>query len=507
MARTPNTRRSKSTRKPVTLDLQAQKTPKGEKAGGKVPEAEPVAFEEFQRDETQSRAAGAAGTARTAADASARDAVERGKTESARAAESTKGTSDSSASAAGSSAAYSASSPPSRSSSGGMATALAAGLLGGVLALVVAGLLQWGGILPTPRGGADLDPLQTRLDELRGDVDTLQSAGPAGTPEELQAQIDSASAAASSSQEALETLRSDMDALNQQVATLSDAVSSGDAGENAGLETLSERVNNLESTVSEMSDQASQGDASDEMQQTVTDLSGQLDQMRQRVDELAGAVDAVPGSLEERFTSIDDRLGEMSSQMTALSDRLGAVESDIDSGAGSRVAAAIAASSLKNAVDRGGEFMTELEAFSAVGGSQESVDSLRTYAASGVPTLAQLNERYPAVANRIVAATDGVGPDAGIGDRLMASARNLVKVRPVGEVEGDTPGAIAARMEVALKNGDLQRFIDQWETLPDPAKNASKEFASDVRARMRVDSLISDVLTGTMENARPAEGE
>jgi hypothetical protein len=58
---------------------------------------------------------------------------------------------------------------------------------------------------------------------------------------------------------------------------------------------------------------------------------------------------------------------------------------------------------------------------------------------------------------RIVAASRGVGEDAGIGERLMASARSLVQVRPVGEVEGEEPGAIAARMEVALSEGNLDR--------------------------------------------------
>ena len=84
--------------------------------------------------------------------------------------------------------------------------------------------------------------------------------------------------------------------------------------------------------------------------------------------------------------------------------------------------------------------------------------------------------------------------------RLMSSARSLVKVRPVGEVEGDTQGAIAARMEVSLKKGDLAAVVGEWDTLPDHAKAASQAFIGDVKARIEVDGLtekaLGSVLTG-----------
>ena len=187
--------------------------------------------------------------------------------------------------------------------------------------------------------------------------------------------------------------------------------------------------------------------------------------------------------------------------MSALDARLARVEADIDAGAGSRVAGAIAASALKSASDRGLPFMGELESYASVAGSGETVEALRAYAASGVPTQAQLVERFPAVANRIVASASGVGEDAGIGERLMASARSLVQVRPVGEVAGDDPGAIAARIEVALQRSDLGRAISEWESLPDAARTASQGFADDLKARRRLDSLITDVLGGAMDGA------
>lgn len=523
MANNPKSRHSKPTRKPVTLDLKAEKAPAepetGKKTGAKVPAAEPVAFDFGEGSKRYKN------TATNAVDRSAQGAVEggttrreagkneAGKNEIGKDEAGRSGAADTASekAAAGTASATGGGGgePPKTGSGGGGRPAsrgggmgfLGASLLGALMALAIAALLQWFGVIPSARNAVDLDPVEESLSTLRADVEKMQNAPPPGTPTEMQAQLDSASAATASSQKAIEAMKSTISELGQQVAALNDAVSSGGAGEGAGLEALTTRVSTVESALSALNDRIDQSggtaEAVSQLQQVVNGLSKDMQQMRQSADGASGALD-------QRLAPMDQRLADLAASIKDIENRLTAVEKDIDSGAGSRVAAAIAASSLKSAVDRGGSFMTELESFAAVGGSTQSVEALRQYAASGVPTLAQLNARYPQVANRIVASTSGVGADAGIGERLMASARSLVTVRPVGEVEGDTSGAIAARMEVALKQGDLQKFLDEWKTLPDAAQSASKDFADDVRARAKVDNLIGDVLTGAMEQAAPA---
>ena len=168
------------------------------------------------------------------------------------------------------------------------------------------------------------------------------------------------------------------------------------------------------------------------------------------------------------------------------------------------VARAIAAAGLKSAIDRGSAFATELEAYASVAGEDETVAQLRDFAASGVPTVTQLSDGFAAVANRIVATGQGLDENASLGDRLMSSARSLVQVRPVGEAEGDTPGAIAARVETRLKDGNLEGALAEWETLPDPAKAASADFMDRVRARQTVDQLVAGALANAMSAARPS---
>ena len=73
---------------------------------------------------------------------------------------------------------------------------------------------------------------------------------------------------------------------------------------------------------------------------------------------------------------------------------------------------------------------------------------------------------------------------------LLSSALSVVKVRPVGNVEGDTPEAIIARIEDKLRNGDMKGAALEWNNLPDAGKAASAEFEKTLQARIKVEELV-----------------
>lgn len=496
MVQQPKSRRSKSTRKPVTIDLEANEVQTEAAAGPDVHPAEPVAFEQAsdsgaapetvmdQREDAIRETVKTAGT-----DEEAREAIEAGDGPAEEAAETetpreTRG----------------ATAPPPAARRGGGMTWLGGGVLGGLVALLIAGGLQWAGLLPLLRQPeqVDLSPVQERINDLAARVEELRTT-PGAIPDDITERADANEAAANANSDAIAALRNDVSGLGDRLMALNETVSSGGAGENAGLETLSERATAIEGSLDSMRARIdtleSAGPAGDGGEGTSA-LSQDLSAVQEQVAGLRSDVDALTQSL-----------GDAASRIDAMAARLDKVEGDIEAGAGSRVAAAIAASALKSAADRGGSFMSELEAYASVAQDQDTVAALRDYAASGVPTVSQLSERFPTVANRIVATASGVGSDAGIVDRLTASARSLVQVRPVGEVEGDRPGEIAARMEVALKDGDLSRVVSQWETLPEPAQQASSAFIADVKARNELDTLIARVLSGAVASAETGTGE
>jgi hypothetical protein len=150
---------------------------------------------------------------------------------------------------------------------------------------------------------------------------------------------------------------------------------------------------------------------------------------------------------------------------------------------------------LKAAIDRGGSFETELHTFGTVAGDDPAVAGLQAFAANGVPSRSELHREFPRVADTMLEATVQPDPDQGIAGRLLSSAMSVVKVRRVGDVEGETPEAIVARIEEGLRNGNLQASLREWDTLPEPAKATAQAFRQKLDARIQVENLVGGTLT------------
>ncbi|PYE88921.1 COG4223 family protein [Phyllobacterium leguminum] len=207
--------------------------------------------------------------------------------------------------------------------------------------------------------------------------------------------------------------------------------------------------------------------------------------------------------LEEKITSASAQATQSASQdsgsIADIQSKLAALETRImDQSRQPAIAAAIAATALKSAIDRGGSFAAELDTYRAMAPQSTDIEALGKFAAAGVPTIADLNHQFDDVANRIVATEQNADPNASVVDQLLASAKSLVKARPVGEVSGNSIGAITARIEAALARGDLDRAIAEWETLPDAAKAVSADFATQMKARRDTNALVSRTLASAL---------
>ena len=180
----------------------------------------------------------------------------------------------------------------------------------------------------------------------------------------------------------------------------------------------------------------------------------------------------------------------------ALQMRIEAVEKKLDQPRDDvEVAVAIASAGLKAAIDRGGPFTAELSTLEGISPEDPAVKELKTFAASGVPSRTTLVADFPKVADTILAASRSDDPNQSFTDRLMSSAFSAIQVRPVGEVEGEGPEAIVARMEARLTNGDLPAAAAEWAKLPEPAKKASEGYKRLLDARIRVEQLVGTALT------------
>lgn len=287
---------------------------------------------------------------------------------------------------------------------------IAAGIVGGLVALLAAGSMQYAGYLPpfSANSGAseELNALQAQVTSLRQQIENTPQA------------------------------TADTSALEQRIAALE-----GGNGGSAETSALAERIATLEAAL--QSQTASQGTATEDLTRRLSEVEAKLNEPRDDVE----------------------------------------------------VARAIASAALKAAIDRGGPFLTELDTLSKVTPDDPAIASLRSFATTGVPSRAELLRNFPDVANAMLSAIHQPDPSQGIVERLTESALSLVKVRPVGNIEGETPEAVIARMENKLRNGDLQGAALEWDALPDAAKTVSADYKKSLDARINVENLVGDTLS------------
>jgi hypothetical protein len=293
-------------------------------------------------------------------------------------------------------------------------TLIAAGIFGGIVALLLAGSMQYAGYLP----GATPAPA------------TSNTAG----------------------------LSSEIAALRQEIAALRNRPAAAAAPDAA----LANRVAALETAP-----RASSGAS----EQALGALKADLDRLRATVQSAATADSGLAQRLDQAEAKLNDRGPEQ------------------------QVARAVAAAALKAGIDRGGPFETELQTFVTVAGDDPAVADLQKFASAGVPARAELQRDFPRIADAMLEATVQSDPNEGVASRLLSSAMSVVKVRRVGDVQGETPDAVVARMENALRNGDLQASAREWDALPEPAKAVSRDFKQKLDARIQVENLVGGTLT------------
>ncbi len=483
MVKTPHTRHSKSSKEPVTIDLapgevsrlkaEAEaKNPARDSENPAQSKAEVSEPSSGQDDTATAATAGgkSAGTEGGQIRKADEQPAQATKPDAAKPASGEKPATSAAASASAGNANFGRKEPPSSPPPPPVqkrGSILPGAIAGGLVALVVAGGLSYSGLLPSntvapPQDNSALAALESELASLREQVSGLgaEGAGDAALAGRIEAVEQQAAGFAS-----------ELDALRTEMAQAAGAP--GEAGPALDLAPVDERLAALESALQEMRDGSSQQPAFDE----------QLDAFREEIAAIGEAQATAAGRLE----TLERSLGELTTRVDE------AAESP-------STAIIIAASALKAAIDRGAPFTTELETYSALNPDAPELGELGGMAAAGVSTRAQIAAESDAAANVMIAASRPVDPDAGILDRLAASAMGLVQVRPVGMVEGDGVPEIVARLDAAIQAGDYERALGEYENLPAEAKTAGEGFIAKVTARHAADRLVDAALAAALRS-------
>jgi hypothetical protein len=219
--------------------------------------------------------------------------------------------------------------------------------------------------------------------------------------------------------------------------------------------------------------------------------------LRDETSGLKAEIGAVSDELKRvaRPTDVASALTPLTSKLSLLEQNVqGVVRSEDDRRANvERIVTALELGNLKRAIDRGAAFDKELAEVRRVAGPKLDLSVLERYRAKGVPALAELERDFRKLAFVVIEA-DQRPADAHWADRLLSSAKSIVRVRRT-EQGGEAQGAeaIVARMEAGLKASRLLDVVGEAAKLSAPAKTAAAPWLEQVEARLAVDRAIAAI--------------
>lgn len=370
----------------------------------------------------------------------------------------------------------------------------AAGIIGALLTGGLGVAAQVGGLLP----GQSRDrtqALEARVDELNRILKEV-SARPVPAPVAAAASVDLAPV--TGRLEALDAARARLEtriaALEQRPASVATPAAPGDAAASVDTAAINREIEALKVAVEAI--------AGAQRNLAATASSAQMPAQSAPAADL-GAIDArirsATAPQAERITGLETALTALRREVEAAAaagrtaeTRIAALDANRTraSDIGQRAALVVALGTLRTAVERGGAFAPELRAALALGLPAEAARPLSAAAERGLPTQAQVAQRFAALAPALVKAAPGAGAPGGILDRLAASAQNLVRVRPIGEAAGDDVPSAVSRIEARLGRGDLGGGLADFDKLPEPVRAIGANWAAEARARHAADEAL-----------------
>lgn len=186
----------------------------------------------------------------------------------------------------------------------------------------------------------------------------------------------------------------------------------------------------------------------------------------------------VPPDLPQRLDALAAK-----TDIAALDARVTKLESRDTAAAMKHAASVLALSELVRVSETDAPFENELKALRALSPTPE-LDALSHYA-KGIPTRAMLTERFSNTADAILAA-ERRSHATNWPSRLWTSFENLVSVRRIGNVKGNSAEAHVARAEFDLKAGELESAVNEVDALKGPAHEAAATWLSGAKGRLAV---------------------
>lgn len=204
----------------------------------------------------------------------------------------------------------------------------------------------------------------------------------------------------------------------------------------------------------------------------------------------------------EGLKSAAAKPADIAAAVQPLSDRTAALEKSVQDvvqedaarkESAERVVLALELQNLRRALDSGQNFSSQLADVKKVAGNTVDLSALESLKETGVPSLAELNKDFRAAADNAIDA-DAEPDNASVVDRLWAGAKSVVRVRRIDLKSDDkSTEATVGRMQVALNEGRLPDVLEAAKDLSPKAQDAVRPFLDKISARVSVDTALSNL--------------
>ncbi len=245
------------------------------------------------------------------------------------------------------------------------------------------------------------------------------------------------------------------------------------------------------------------------LDQQIKDLSDSLDSLQLEVSEntKASKIEEIVSNLREGVSSLEGRVQALDGLITTankqmktsretllkIDKRLLTIEQEDRSSDINHLAAlSFAIEGLARKIETGGAFERELKVVNAAIPNNKKLDNLTQYAKTGIKTIAQVQNDFKPVLRDLLSVGDAQSTP-GMVQKLVGSARSLIRIRRVGEVEGDSREALIARLEARVKAGDLPAALVAAKKLEGAAAKAAEVWVGEVEKRLMTIELIKSI--------------
>jgi hypothetical protein len=255
--------------------------------------------------------------------------------------------------------------------------------------------------------------------------------------------------------------------LNARLARLENAAPRADANASAGSR-VEEAIKPLQTAVSDLARRT------DDNVAAIGEARGQADAALQAANVARAAVE------RNNAEALGNRVAALERTVKTLGDD---VAKSLAASGDRPLRLAVAAQALRAAVERGDSFAAELSAAKTLAADPQILTPLEPFAARGLPSPAmlarQLSDLAPAMLKNVAAPP----PAGGFLDRLQANAEKLVRIRPVDERPGDDPAAVISRAQAKAARADLAGAAAELNALPQEMRAPAEDWIKQAQAR------------------------